>query len=156
MIVLYINIRGGDILGCTNGECHVFTFSLQEEDILEHTNGKCHLCTLWSTCGSLCNIGMHLITLLNIHLTSVMSFPFLYPQILGKGCARFKSSFLLSHLPLIYRGFWHWNSPPKNSNHKLAIIMLSSFSLLQCWLCVIPLISHTTLNLYYHASMLTL
>ena len=41
-------------------------FSMQEGDILEHTNVKCHLCTLWSTFGPLCNIGMHLIAQLNI------------------------------------------------------------------------------------------
>ena len=40
--------------------------SMQEEDVLEHTNGMCHLCTLWSTCRPLCNIGVHLITLLNM------------------------------------------------------------------------------------------
>ena len=42
-------------------------FSMQEDDIiLEHTNGKCHLYILSSTCKTLCNIGMHLITLMNI------------------------------------------------------------------------------------------
>ena len=41
-------------------------FNMQEEDILEHTNGKCHLCTLESTRRPLCNIGMHIITLLNM------------------------------------------------------------------------------------------
>ena len=41
-------------------------FSMQEEDILEYNNGKCHLRTLESTCRSLCNIRMDLITLLNI------------------------------------------------------------------------------------------
>ena len=41
-------------------------FSMQEEEILEHIIGKCHLHTLQSTCRPLCNIGMCLITLLNM------------------------------------------------------------------------------------------
>ena len=41
-------------------------FSMQEEDVIEHTNDKCHLYTLLSTSRPLCNIGIHLITLLNI------------------------------------------------------------------------------------------
>ena len=41
-------------------------FSMQEEYVLEHNNGKCHLCTLYSTYRSLCNIAIHLITLLYI------------------------------------------------------------------------------------------
>ena len=44
----------------TDGKCHVFTTTMQEEDILEHTNANCHLCTLWSTCKQLCNIGIRL------------------------------------------------------------------------------------------------
>jgi hypothetical protein len=43
-------------------------FSIQEEDILGHSNAKCHLCTLYSTFRPLCNIGIYLITLLNIHV----------------------------------------------------------------------------------------
>ena len=39
---------------------------MQQEDILEPTNGECHLCTLHSTCRPLCNISMHLITILNM------------------------------------------------------------------------------------------
>ena len=41
-------------------------FSMQAEDILKNTNGKCHLCILLSTCKPLCNICMHIITLLNM------------------------------------------------------------------------------------------
>ena len=41
-------------------------FSMQEEDILEHTKAKFHLCTFQSTSGPFCNIGIHLITILNI------------------------------------------------------------------------------------------
>ena len=53
----------------TNGKCHILHFSMQEEGILElHTNIKCNLCTLQYTCKPLCTIGMHLITLLNIHM----------------------------------------------------------------------------------------
>ena len=44
----------------------VLQFSMQGEDIIEHTNAKYYLCTLQSTCKSLCNIGIYLITLLNI------------------------------------------------------------------------------------------
>ena len=41
-------------------------FSLQEDGILQHTNGMCHLYTFLSTRRPLCNIGIHLITLLNV------------------------------------------------------------------------------------------
>ena len=43
----------------------VLQFNMQGDDIIEHTNGKCHLCTFQSTCRPLCNIVIHLITLLN-------------------------------------------------------------------------------------------
>ena len=71
---------------------------------------------------------------------SVMSLTLYYSEVLGNGCARFKSPSLLSHFPSMYHGFWHYNNPPKNSKHTLACITLS----------------HATLSLYYHASMLTL
>ena len=41
-------------------------FNVQEEDVLELTNAKCRLCTLQSTYRPLCDIGIHLIPLLNI------------------------------------------------------------------------------------------
>jgi hypothetical protein len=44
----------------------VLCFGMQGENVIEHTNGKCYLCTLWSICRPLWNIGIHLITLLNI------------------------------------------------------------------------------------------
>ena len=47
-------------------------FNLQVEDILEHSNGKYHLCTLSSACRPLCNIGMHLITPLNIYMPNLL------------------------------------------------------------------------------------
>jgi hypothetical protein len=47
---------------------------------------------------------------------------FLYPWTLGSGCAQFKPPSLLSHFPPIYHGFWHWNNPPKTSNHALTRI----------------------------------
>ena len=62
MIVLHFSMQGEDIYEHTNDICHVLHFGMQEDDTLEHTNGKRHLCTLYSTC----NIGMHLIALLNI------------------------------------------------------------------------------------------
>ena len=36
-----------------------------------------------------------------------------------------KSPSLLSHVPIIYHGFWHQSNPPKNLNHMLAHITLS-------------------------------
>ena len=48
-----------------------FHCRMQEEDIFEHTNAKCHLCTLESTCRPLCNIGIHLITILNILMPKI-------------------------------------------------------------------------------------
>ena len=49
----------------------VLHFSIEEEDILEHAIGKCHLRTLSSTCKPLCNIGMHLVRLLDMLMPSV-------------------------------------------------------------------------------------
>ena len=47
---------------------------MREEDIiLEHTNANCRLCALWSTCSPLCNIGIHLITLLDILMSILVS-----------------------------------------------------------------------------------
>ena len=40
--------------------------SVQEEEVLEHTNAKCQLCTPLSTGRPMCDISIHLITLLNI------------------------------------------------------------------------------------------
>ena len=40
------------------------SFSMQEDNILEHTDDKRHLCTLSSACRWLCNIGIHLIMLI--------------------------------------------------------------------------------------------
>ena len=34
MIVLHFSMQGEDFLQHTNGNCHVLTFSMQEEDIL--------------------------------------------------------------------------------------------------------------------------
>ena len=42
---------------------------------------------------------------------------------------------LLSHLCFIYHEFWYYNNPPKNANLMIARVMMSSMSLLQCWLC---------------------
>ena len=74
--------------------------------------------------------------------TSLISLLLLYPKTLGNGCFQFKSHSLLSCLPPIYHGFWHWSKASKNSIHTLTHITLSSLqslSLLQCWLWVIPL-----------------
>ena len=64
MIVLRFNMQGEDIMEHTNGKCHMFTFQNARGDIIEHTNANCHL-QLQSTCRPMCNIGMHLMTLLN-------------------------------------------------------------------------------------------
>ena len=50
------------------GYCRLIVMCLrmQEEGTLEHTNSMCQLGTSYSTCRPLCNIGMHLITLLNV------------------------------------------------------------------------------------------
>ena len=42
----------------------------------------------------------------------------------GHGCAQFTSSSSLSHFPFVYHGFWHYNNPPKHSNHSLTCITL--------------------------------
>jgi len=47
-------------------EMIVLRSSMHGEDILEHTNAKCFLCALQSTCRPLCDVSIHLITLLNI------------------------------------------------------------------------------------------
>ena len=88
-------------------------------------------------------------------LTSMMSLPLLYPEILEIGCAQCKFPSLLSHFPLIYHGFWHYHNPAKNSNHTLAHITLSLLSWLQILTLCYSIMSHVTLILYYHASTFT-
>ena len=46
MIVLHSSMQWEDDFDCTDGKCHAFIISMQEEDILEHIKDKCHLCTL--------------------------------------------------------------------------------------------------------------
>ena len=64
---------------------------------------------------------------------------------------QFKPPSLLSHSPLICHGFWHKNNPPKNWDHTLAHIMLSSLAslpfiaMLTLWYSVMP---HVTLILW--------
>ena len=53
----------------------VLRFSMQGEDTIEHTSGKCHVFTFWSTCRPLCNICIHLITLLNILCVKILKAP---------------------------------------------------------------------------------
>jgi hypothetical protein len=65
--------KGKIILSILMANVTCLTFSMQEEDIHENTNGKCHLCILWSTCIPLCDICMHLITLLNTHANILVS-----------------------------------------------------------------------------------
>jgi hypothetical protein len=44
----------------------------------------------------------------------------------------FKYPSILSHLPPIYHGLWHWNNPPKSSNHTLAckVVMIIVIAML--------------------------
>ena len=60
------SMQGENIVSILMASVMCLQFNMHEEDIVDHTNGKCHLCALQSTCRPLCNIGMHLITLLNI------------------------------------------------------------------------------------------
>ena len=46
-------------------------------------------------------------------LTFIMSLLLLYPKTLGNQCAQFKYSFLLSHFPPIYHGYWHYVIRPR-------------------------------------------
>ena len=55
---IFLSVRMADVM-CVH-------YSMQEIDILEQLMASVILCTLKSTCRSLCNIGMYLITLLNI------------------------------------------------------------------------------------------
>ena len=87
-----------------------------------------------------------------------MSLPLLYLKTLGKGCAQFKSPFLLSHLPLIYHGFnikiIHQRIPTTRSHtsrcHHCHIVIIAMLTL--CY----SIMSHATLIPCYQASMLTL
>ena len=72
MIACVLVCTGNIFLSTPMARVMCLHFSMQEVDVLEHTNGKCYLCTLWSTCRPLCNIAMHVITLLNILMPSVM------------------------------------------------------------------------------------
>ena len=75
MVVLHF-IVSEDLFSILIASVMCLHFSMQEEYIREHTNDNCHLCTLHSTCRALCNICMHLLTLLNIlrpkYLVSVL------------------------------------------------------------------------------------
>ncbi len=88
-----------------------------------------------------------------------MSLPFLYLETIGNKCSQFKSHSLLSHLLLILHNFFKSNNSPKNPNHMLTHIVLSSLSFIVInpilTLCY-SIMSHATLILRYHASMLTL
>ena len=66
MIVLSISMQREYTIKLNNASVMCLHFSMQEEDTLEHTSVKCHLCTFWSTCRSLCNISIHLETMLNV------------------------------------------------------------------------------------------
>ena len=69
-------------------------------------------------------LSWYTLTSVNITLHNVP--PSLMSPNLGNGCAQFKYPSLLSHATPIYHGFWHYSNPPKNSNHTLIHVMLSS------------------------------
>ena len=62
-------MQGEDVIERTNSRCVMCLYlGMQEEDILDHADAKCHLCQLNSTCRPLCNIGIHLINIVeHIH-----------------------------------------------------------------------------------------
>ena len=83
----------------------------------------------------------------------------LYPKTLGTGCSQIKSHSLLSRFPLMYHRFSHQSKPPKNLNHYvhtyhvvIMIVIVIIALLTSCY----SIISHVTLILFYHASILTL
>ena len=67
--VLHLSMQGN--IFCRVIKASVVCFLVRKRKIFhDHTNAKCHLCILQSTFRPLCNIGMHLITLLNILMPS--------------------------------------------------------------------------------------
>ena len=95
-------------------------------------------------------------TLHNINLVNATR-SLISPKILGNKCSHFKPHSLLSRFLPKYHRFSHLNTPPKNTNHKLVHITLSSLtltSLLHSRLLCYSKMTHATFC-YYHASMLT-
>ena len=70
MKVVHFGMQGEDIIEHSNGKCYLRISSPCKRKIfLRYTNAKLVICLLYfqSTCKPLCNVGIHLITLLNTH-----------------------------------------------------------------------------------------
>lgn len=78
----------------------------------------------------LCNVTLHYVVLRNVTLSFSYPEPLLLHLDLPLCCCRV-------FLPM-YHMFRDENNPLKNSNHTLVWITLSSLSLWQCRLCVVP------------------
>ena len=107
--------------------------------------------------------GQHISRMYTVTLVmspSVMSVPLLYPETLGKGCALFNLP-LCCHISLTYTS---WVLTSKESSKRtqtthtrmhhvvVIVIIISTATLTLCY----SIMSHATLTLYYHASMLIL
>ena len=66
LIVFLLECKGRLLFNLLMASFTCLHSSMQEEYILEHADGKCQLCTLWSACRPLCNISIHLVTLLKV------------------------------------------------------------------------------------------
>ena len=83
--------------------------------------------------------------------------PLLYPEALGNGCAQFTCPSLFSHFPAIYHGFFDIkNLHQRIHTHHVVIIVIIAVIVIINVEFVLFHMSHATLLLYYHASMLTL
>ena len=88
----------------------------------------------------------------------VMSLPLLYPKTLGNIFVYFLKPSLLSHFPFMYHGFrikinHHKIQILSHTHHVVIIVTTTIIAMLT--LCY-SIMSHATLILYHHASMLTL
>ena len=88
-----------------------------------------------------------------------MSLLLICPKTLGNGCSQFESRSLLSHISPIYHVFQHLKEiniefkPQVHTHHDVIIITIVTIAMLT--LCQ-SILSHATLILFYHTSMLTL
>jgi hypothetical protein len=88
-----------------------------------------------------------------------MSLLLLYPKMLGNGCYQFKSHSLLSYFPPIYQKVWTLMYPNKDSKPHArthhVVIIINNIIIAMSTLSP-SIMSHPTLIVFYHASMLTL
>jgi hypothetical protein len=127
--------------------CHLSLRDLQVAFVkqLQVVMGDC----FWGLVDYYCLMHMQTLwyTLTSIISSSVMSLPLLYPKILGNKCAQFQSPSLLS-LSLSYITVLTLNYPPKNSNHVLTRITLSSFVIISALIFCYSIMSRVALILY--------